>query len=112
MDMLNSDTLYKREYWKEESEVLHELMLVKSFEEGWFRQPVLKYIKQKGKDLDLATDKVLFGELFKYLNTLEEDDRETEVDNLRRYVDTARQLAKRQEGLNNLEKKDQKFYNN
>jgi hypothetical protein len=87
-------------------------MLVKSYEEAWFREPMVKYMKQKGKDLACDTDKILFGELFKYLNGLEEDDRDSEIDNLRRYVDTARQLAKRKEGLLNLEPKDQKFFNN
>ena len=46
------------------------------------------------------------------MNSLSEDNREDEIDSLRRYVDTARQLAKREEGLKSLEKKDQKFYNN
>ena len=69
-------------------------------------------MKLKGRQLNYENDKVLFGEVYKYLNSLSEDNREDEIDSLRRYVDTARQLAKREEGLKSLEKKDQKFYNN
>ena len=65
-------------------------------------------MKLKGRQLNYENDKVLFGEVYKYLNSLSEDNREDEIDSLRRYVDTARQLAKREEGLKNLEKKDQK----
>lgn len=52
-------------------------------------------MKLKGKDVEHETDKIVFKGLFKYLNELHEDDRDSELDSLRRYVDTARQLAKR-----------------
>ena len=60
--------------------------------------------------MPLVDDKTLFDELFRFLNGELEEDRDIEVDSLRRYVDTARQIAKRQETLNNMDKKDNKYY--
>ena len=37
LDILESDSLYKNANWKEEGEILHEAMLVKSYEDAWFR---------------------------------------------------------------------------
>lgn len=50
-------------------------MLVKSYEDDWFRDPIVKFLKIKGKDLALEGDKRVFKELFKFLNELNEDDR-------------------------------------
>ena len=47
-------------------------MLVKSYEEAWFREPIVKYLKLKGKDVESETDKIVFKSLFKYLNDLHE----------------------------------------
>jgi protoheme ferro-lyase len=47
-------------------------MLVKSYEEVWFREPIVKYLKLKGKDVESETDKIVFKILFKYLNDLHE----------------------------------------
>lgn len=45
--------------------LLKEAMLVKSHEEEWFRNPIVKYIKQTTqKDLTTKEDKYLFHELF------------------------------------------------
>jgi hypothetical protein len=56
--------------------VLREAMMVKSFEEEWFRDPIVKYLKQTTqKDLTLLEDKIVFNELFLYLDKLDEDDR-------------------------------------
>ena len=86
-------------------------MLVKSYENDWFREPIVNYMKKKDSSCQFDVDKALFGKLFKRLNDLSEDDRETQLDILRRLIDTARQLAKRKEGLGDLQKKDQNFYN-
>ena len=85
-------------------------MLVKSHDEKWFRKPVDNYMKQKGKDYSYETDKVLFGEVYKYLNKLSEDDRDDEINALRRLVDIARQISKKEEVRDNLDKKDNKYY--
>ena len=73
--MLENDDVFKNNTWKEEGEVLQEAMLVKSYEDSWFREPIVKYLKMKSKDVALESDKKVFGELFKYLNELDEDDR-------------------------------------
>jgi hypothetical protein len=75
MDMLENDSLAKKVTWKEEAEVLHQAMLVKSYEDDWFREPIVKFLKLKGKDLAVESDKKVFKELFKHLNDLSEDDR-------------------------------------
>ena len=77
-------------------------MLVKSYENDWLRDPIVNYMKKKDKECQFDDDKTLFGKLFKRLNELSEDERETELDILRRIMDTARQLAKRKEGLGDL----------
>lgn len=51
-------------------------MLVKSYENDWFREPIVNYMKRKDKDCEFDDDKALFGKLFKRLNELSEDDRE------------------------------------
>ena len=82
-DILQEESLYKNESWKEMGPVLREAMMVKSFEEDWFRDPIMKYLKQTTqKDLSLLEDKVVFNELFVYLDKLEEDDRESEISKL------------------------------
>ena len=82
-DILQEESLYKNENWKEMGPVLREAMMVKSFEEDWFRDPIVKYLKQTTqKDLSLLEDKVVFNELFVYLDKLEEDDRESEISKL------------------------------
>lgn len=50
------------------SPLLKEAMLVKAHEEDWFRDPIVKYIKQTTqKDLATKENKYVFNELFKYL---------------------------------------------
>jgi hypothetical protein len=52
-------------------------MLVKSFENDWFREPIVNYMKKKDSSCEFDNDKTLFAKIFKRLNELSEDDRET-----------------------------------
>ncbi len=53
-DMLREENLYKNETWKEMSPLLKESMMVKAYEEEWFRDPIVKYLKQTtSKDVSL-----------------------------------------------------------
>lgn len=45
-------------------------MLVKSYEEPWFRGSIISYMKNKDETCALDNDKVLFAKLFKRLNEM------------------------------------------
>ncbi len=36
-------------------------MLVKAYEDDWFREPIVKYLKIKGEDLAFDDDKKVIG---------------------------------------------------
>lgn len=95
-EMLQQEGLPLDKNWKELGPLLHEAMLVKSYEEQWFRDPIVKYLlKTSGKDLKLADDKTLFGELFSYLGKLDQSDREDQLSSLESYIDTSGKIAMR-----------------
>lgn len=75
-------------------------MLVKSYEDDWFRDSIVKYLKMKNMaDIELKDDKFLFNELFKKLNNMVEDDRDTEIDSIRRFINTGHNKHKNLEFL-------------
>lgn len=45
-------------------------MLVKSYENDWFREPIVNYMKKKDPSCEFDADKALFDKLFKRLNEL------------------------------------------
>lgn len=93
------------------SPLLKEAMLVKAHEEDWFRDPIIKYIKQTTqKDLYLKENKYVFNELFKYLENMDEDDRESEISKLERFISISQTIESKNKEMKNLENKDQKYF--
>lgn len=102
-DLLQEENLYKNEHWKEMGPLLRDAMMVKSFEEEWFRDPIVKYLKQTTqKDLNLHEDKIVFNELFLYLDKLDEDDRESEISKLERFISISKSIESKNKEMKHL----------
>ncbi len=65
-------------------------MLVKCYEENWFRDALIKYCtKVVSKDLKYSDDKMVVQELIKYFDGLNEDKRGIEIENLDNVLSTS-----------------------
>ena len=79
-DMLAEEDLHKKENWAEMGPLLYDSMSIKAYEEEWFRDSLVKYVKDTTqKDLVMKQDKVILNEIFLFLNKVEEVDRETQL---------------------------------